>query len=190
MGPQEEFRELMARVRAGSAEAMQTLFQRYARHLLRAIRRKLHQPLRSRFDSHDFIQDVWASFYTGDLQRLHFDTPEALGAFLGELARNKVIGAYRGHVQALKRQQTRERSLDDARAIDPSSLPGPQATPSQTVMAEEQWDRLIEQQPPRYRAMLHLLRLGHTHREIADRLNTTTKTVQRLLRRIDPRLAG
>jgi DNA-binding NarL/FixJ family response regulator len=46
---------------------------------------------------------------------------------------------------------------------------------------------MLEHQPPSYRRILVLLRLGHTHGEIAEQLGIHEKTVQRLIRRITRR---
>ena len=54
--------QLMRSVREGSEDAARMLFDRYAPHIRRVVRRKLHQKLRPQFDSVDFVQDVWASF--------------------------------------------------------------------------------------------------------------------------------
>jgi RNA polymerase sigma factor (sigma-70 family) len=188
MDSHESFRELMVRVRAGNADAIQELFDRYAHPLLRVIRRKLHQPLRTRFDSQDFIQEVWQSFFATEVLRREFETPDELQAFLSEIARNKVASEYR-HAGAQKRSIERNQSLDDSQVVNEGKLAARTATPSQVVMAEEQWEQLIHSQPPQYQNMLALLRQGHTHEDIARMLGVSTKAIQRLLRRIDPRLA-
>src|SRR5882724_4971958 len=59
----EEFHDLMQKVLTGSQEAAQELFRDYEPYLLFAIRRKLDKRMRSKFDSADFAQDVWASFF-------------------------------------------------------------------------------------------------------------------------------
>ncbi len=189
MNTQDDFRRLMLRVQTGDPEAAQELYERYGEHLLRVVRRRLHHPLRTRFDSQDFVQDVWKSFFSDELTQRDFESPSALVAFLIDIAQKKVSGAYRQHAGTAKRAMNRDRSLDDSQAFDKAALAATQATPSQVVMAEEQWERLLRNQPPQYQRMLLLLRHGYTHAEIAEKLQTTTKTVQRLLRRIDPQLA-
>ena len=41
--PEDEFRRLMARVRAGSEEAARELLDRYSGHISRVVRRRLHR---------------------------------------------------------------------------------------------------------------------------------------------------
>src|SRR5262249_14283511 len=60
---QQELRGLMERIRAGSQEAARELCDRYGSHILRVVRRKLDKKLRSKFDSVDFLQSVWTSFF-------------------------------------------------------------------------------------------------------------------------------
>jgi len=190
MNSQQAFQDLMERVRAGRPEAIRELFDTYAQPLIKVIRRRLHQPLRTRFDSQDFIQEVWKAFFAAEMQQRHFGTPEELRVFLAQIARRKVVTEYRRHAMRIKRRVDRAGSLDDSQAVDNGQLAAPIATPSQYVMAEEQWDQLIQKQPPAYQQILALLRQGFTHEEIGRRLGVNPKTIQRLLRRIDPRLAS
>ena len=59
-----------------------------------------------------------------------------------------------------------------------------QPSPSQLIMVEEEIDRLLTALPPYQRRIVALLRLGFSYGEIAQRLQTNPKTVQRLIRRI------
>ncbi len=193
--PREEFRDLMRRVREGDEQAARALYDRYAGHIVRVVRRRLQPPLRARFDSSDFVQSVWAAFFGRAAKRHHFDGPEALVAFLARVTVGKVAGAYRRDVRAARRACTRERSLDAATAGPGATglegcLAAPGPTPSQEAVAREHWERLLAGQPPRVRRILALRREGHTHEEIARQLNLSTKSVQRLLRRLQPKPAG
>ena len=69
-----EFALLMQSVREGSQEAARTLFERYGPHIRRVVRRKLHQKLRPQFDSVDFVQDVWASFFAQQGRQASFES--------------------------------------------------------------------------------------------------------------------
>src|SRR5262245_7651335 len=90
-----EFEALMHRVRAGSPGAADELFERYGNSVRRVVRRWLHQPLRRHYDSTDFEQSVWASFFQGPADHGIFPTPEDLVAFLSRIAYNKVVDATR-----------------------------------------------------------------------------------------------
>src|SRR3954468_10257310 len=87
------FAALLERVCAGSEEAAQEFLRTYGPPILRVVRRRLHQELRSKYDSIDFEQAVWASFFAQDLRAYKFAGQEALVSYLITLATNKVIDA-------------------------------------------------------------------------------------------------
>jgi len=182
----QEFQALMERVLSGSEEAAEELFREYEPYLLHAIRRHLSKSIRSKFDSLDFAQDVWASFYTRFPGKVSFHSAEELFSYLTTLARNMVIDAYRRR-NAQRRDGGREQSLDDSTRFDKHGLHGNQQTPSQILMTDEEWTVFLRKQPPVYRCVFLLLREGKTHEEIAGKLNISIKTVARI---IDSRLPG
>src|SRR5438093_3787651 len=81
-GTQGEFTALMERVRRGSNGAAEELVARYGAHILRVVRAKLSKKLRPKFDSADFVQSVWASFFGGgsDIQEIRQE--DGLAAYL------------------------------------------------------------------------------------------------------------
>jgi RNA polymerase sigma factor (sigma-70 family) len=179
---QAEFADLMRRLQEGSQEAARELVDKYGDYLLRVVRRRLLRKLRSRFDSADFVQAVWASFFAGRTELTMFQTPEEVVAFLAAMAQNKVQQEIRTQFGTDKRDLHREQSLDDS-AIEGihEQLAAEQPTPSEVVAAEDLWDHLIQRQPVRYQRILVLRRLGCTHREIADQMGLNEKTVRRVL---------
>src|ERR1019366_3750089 len=114
----DEFHALMQRVLAGSDEATQELFRHYEPFLLQAIRRRLAKRIRSKFDSLDFVQDVWASFFAERTEERTFANPDQLLAFLTKLAQNKVIDVARQRLRTTKHDVHRERSIDHSKAFD------------------------------------------------------------------------
>jgi RNA polymerase sigma-70 factor (ECF subfamily) len=177
----QEFQELMERVRQGSQEACQELYQLYGHHILHVVRRKLHAKLRPKFDSLDFVQDVWASFFADQVRERTFSTPEELIAFLASVAQHKVIDAFRQRMQRQKHNLNREHSLDGSAAFHVEKLTGPGPTASQVAVAKETYDQMTTGQPDRFRRVIDLLRHGHTHKEIADALGVNEKTIRRLV---------
>ena len=177
----QEFRQLMQRVRAGCPEAARQLLDRYGRYLVRVVRRKLHSKLRSKFDSGDFVQSVWASFFALDLGNYQFDCPEALAGFLAILARNKVVEEVRHRLHTLKRDVSREHSLYGPFGREAHEVPTREPRPSEIAVAQEQWDLLLEDQPEHCQRILDLLRQGHTPGEVAQELGLNIKTVRRLV---------
>lgn len=179
-----EFGLLMQRVRAGSEEAAQELFERYGPHIFRVVRRRMTQKLRAKFDSADFVQAVWASFFAIPTCRQTFERPEALVAYLAQLASNKVVDAVRQRMQTAKYNVNRERSLDGSAAFQAGTVAGADPTPSQIIGAREEFAQLLKQLPARHQEIIVLLGEGHTHAEIAQRLNIDPKTIWRVLRQV------
>lgn len=182
-----DFPALMERVRASSEEAARELVDRYGDHILRVVRRKLHQKLRPKFDSADFVQAVWTSFFAMPMHQVHFERPEDLAAFLMRLARNKVVDAVRQRLQTARYDIERERSLDGSQAPACGNLPGREPTASQVAMAREEWERYLEQQPDHHRRVLQSVHRGRSPEEIARELNVSLRTVYRVLRHMKPR---
>ncbi len=179
---QAEFADLMRRLQEGSEEAARELVDKYGSHILRVVRRRLHHKLRSRFDSADFVQAVWASFFASRAALGKFQTAEEIVAFLARLAQNKVIDETRHQLYTRKCDLGREQSLDDsAAAVRPSEVAAAQPTPSEVAVAHDLWDHLVQKQPVHYQRILALRRLGCTYREIADQMGLNEKTIRRVL---------
>jgi RNA polymerase sigma-70 factor (ECF subfamily) len=171
--------ELLARIKSGDEEAARELLTRYESKVRLVVRRQLPRLLRSRFDSLDFLQSVWASFFykirTGpnDLRE-----ERNLIAFLAWAARNKVIDEYR-RAGTQRQDINREESLEIKRDKDACLAAGD--TPSQLVQAHETYDRLRDLLPEGQRIILELKAAGYSCREIGDRLAVSERTVQRVL---------
>src|ERR1700728_233575 len=87
---------LLARIKDGDEGAARELLCRYESKVRMVVRRQLPRLLRSRFDSLDFLQSVWGSFfYRIRARSKDLDEEPNLIAFLAWAARNKVIDEYR-----------------------------------------------------------------------------------------------
>jgi len=178
---QDQFNSLMRRVEDGSDEAIRQLLETYGSHILRTIRRRLNRKMRSQFDSEDFYQAVWASFFTGESMR-KFETEQDLVTFL-----NRVIDECRKQL-ATKRRQAPRHSLCDSEIQ--GNLQAKSPRPSQVVSAREQADVMLEGRPSIYRQILELRSGGATYGEIANDTGVSEKTVQRVLKRLEARLGN
>jgi RNA polymerase sigma-70 factor (ECF subfamily) len=179
-----EFEALMARLRSGAPEAVREMLELYGPHILHVVRRHLHRKLRSKFDSRDFAQDVWASFYAIPPERYTFKEPRDLLRYLIDVARNKVIDAYRHHAGRGAPNLDREQLLDSALGPGWEEVPARQPTPSQFAVANERWHQLLEGQPDHYQRVLILLKQGITHQQIARELGISDREVRRIVRRL------
>jgi RNA polymerase sigma factor (sigma-70 family) len=179
-----EFAPLMRRVAAGSQGAAGALVERYGAHILRIVRRKLNGRLRAKFDSADFVQAVWASFFALPLDRYNFEESEALVGFLFHLARNKVVEAVRQRLQTQKYNVNREHALDGREVSDADTIVAREPSPAEIAIAREEWARLLAGQPEHYKQILEGLRDGETQQSIARHLGLNERTVRRVIRKI------
>jgi RNA polymerase sigma-70 factor (ECF subfamily) len=168
------------RIRAGDEEAARELLGRYEAEVRLVVRRQLPRLLRSRFDSLDFLQSVWGSFFrrvrTGPTD---FEDSRHLVAFLAKAAKNKVIDEYR-RAASRKQDMSREEPLwgDGPR---PRDLAADVDSPSEVAQAREAFGRLRALLPEEKRTILELKAEGLSSRDIGERLGISERTVQRAL---------
>jgi RNA polymerase sigma-70 factor (ECF subfamily) len=170
----------LARIQAGDEDAARELLMRYEAEVRLVVRRQLPRLLRSRFDSLDFLQSVWGSFFhrvrTGPAE---FEDARHLVAFLARAAKNKVIDEYR-RAGSQKQDMHREEPIWVS-GSRPRELTAEEDTASQLAEAHETYDRLLELLPKDRRRILELKAEGLSSREIGERLGTSERTVQRVL---------
>lgn len=176
--------ELLRQVRDGSQQAAAELVRIYSPSVLRAVRRRLNPRLRNKFDSDDFTQAVWASFFARPARWNLLQRPEQLIGLLQRMARNKVVDEHRRRMMTRKYRVTKERQLPSAGQGPQDWLAASQASPSQLAIARERWDRMLVAQSPQHRHILQLKLDGLTNRSVADQLGVSEKTVQRVLRKL------
>jgi RNA polymerase sigma factor (sigma-70 family) len=172
---------LLDACRRGDPTATAELVRRYLPYVRAAVRRRLASGMRIRFDSQDFAQDVWLSFFRAALDREDLRDERGLVAYLSQMARLKVAEEYR-------HQTTQKVGLDRDVPVSQTGDPtGREPSPSEAVLADDEWKRLTAGLSERERAMLQMLRDGHTHADTAAAFQLSEKTVQRLVRRLFPR---
>ena len=182
----EQFVELLNRVERGDSQAIAELLRLYSPFVLRMVRRRLAPLLRSKFDSADFVQAVWTSFFATSRPR-RFGSERELVRFLVTIARYKMIDEARRRVRTRRYDVRREQSLDALTTPDGEPLAAAdvrQPTPSQIALARERWNRLLADQPPVHRQILELRCQGSTFDEIARTVQLHERTVRRVFERL------
>src|SRR5438270_6804476 len=111
----DEVRGFLQRIHEGDEDAARDLLLKYEAEVRLVVRRQLPRLLRSRFDSLDFLQSVWGSFFfrirtTGVAE---FRDSRHLVGFLARAAKNKVIDEYR-RAASRKHDMHREERLTDS----------------------------------------------------------------------------
>jgi len=176
----DSFRTLLAEVEAGSQEAILQLLELQGGAVLRVVRARLNRLLRREYDSQDFLQAVWASFFKNRDLCNRFETVDQLAAFLKTVAANKVKLECRRQLNTQKRDRRRERGAESWGVSSLDALKHRDPTPSAVVAARDQLGRFspVEQQ------LLELRAGGSTHDEIAAALQLHPSTVRRILKRL------
>ena len=180
-----DFALLLKQAAGGSLPAIQSLVETYSPHILRVVRRRIDQNLRRQYDSTDFLQMVWTSFFRELEPLTRFDEPAALGAFLVRIARNKVIDEVRRR-RTLRHDICREEGLNthwQEYAHDD--------TASRILVARERFDSILFRHASndRDRDILLLRLVGSTMRDIARKMNLSERTVRRRLKNLEGSVA-
>ena len=181
---------LIDKAKAGDQDAIRSL-QRFENDIRMMVRVRLPRPLRSQFDSMDFVQDVWQSFFrifNHDPER--FAQVRDLRGFLAGVARNKVYEEHRRRSLTQKYDLEREEPLYIRRGNRdiPRELIASDPTPSQDAQARERLDQLLEGRSPREAEVIELRRQGLTFEEIAAQTGLHERTVRRVIETIRRRM--
>jgi RNA polymerase sigma-70 factor (ECF subfamily) len=182
--PTSEFAELMQRIQAGSQDAAWELLEKYGPHVQRFVRRSLNPQMRSKFDSVDFMQVVWASFFREPERIRRLDSPQQLVGYLAAMARNKVGTEVRRGMLTGKRDLRREVSIDEPRESPHEGLTARDPTPSSVAMARERWTQLVDDQPEGVRKIVEMRFMGATFDEIAEELHIHERTARKAIQRL------
>ena len=182
-----ELSDFLRRIQAGDDGAARELLDLYEAEVRLVVRRQLPRLLRSRFDSLDFLQSVWGSFFRRmRTAPTEFEDSRHLVAFLARAAKNKVIDEYR-RAASRKHNMHREEPLwlDGRR---PRDVPDPIDSPSEVAQAHEVLVRLRELMPEERRTILELKAQGLSSKDIGERLGISERTVQRVLEELRRRM--
>jgi RNA polymerase sigma factor (sigma-70 family) len=175
---------LLERLCTGDNAAAEQVFLAFEPYLRTAVRRQLPASYRSKFDSTDILQSVWADALRGFREAgWRFVDADHLRGFLFVATRNRMIDRVRQHQKSL----AREKSLDE----DSSGLLSAcnQPRPSEMAQAGDVWKKIQARCPAEHRPILDLKRQGFTLAEIGARLNLHPDSIRRILRTLARELA-
>jgi RNA polymerase sigma-70 factor (ECF subfamily) len=184
MRDDDDFTDLMARAKTGEPAAIQDFLSRFEREVRMMVRARLPRRLRTQFDSADFVQAVWQSFFS-DLQQSPraFENIDHLRAFLAGVVRNKVREQHRRLTRTEKYDLSREERLyvrrgdhdvlRDVVSTDPS--------PSDRAQAGDRLKQLTAGRSEREVEVLTLRQEGLTLVEIAVRTGMNERSVRRVI---------
>ena len=175
-----ELVELLGSLQAGTTSAVWRVIEQYEPHVRRVVRRRLSRQLRSRYDTMDFVQMVWKSFFEEPGRIQEFDHPGQLVGFLVKLAQRKVDTEFRRRTATERHAISKEEALEETTS-EPRRLVD---SPSQIAIARERWDHMVEDLPPHHREVVRLRLQGLTFEQIAQQLGLDERTARRVLSRL------
>lgn len=174
----------IGRLNDGEVEAVEPVFRAYEPYLRIAVRRRLSPRLRSKVDSGDIVQSVFADMLRGVRDGgWHFAGRPQLLAFLHKVARRRLADRYRKHGPALER----EHPLDEAPSR--SLADAAQPRPSQEAQGREFWEGVLRACPPAHHEVVRLRMKGFRMGEIASRTGLHEGSVRRILYDLARRLS-
>jgi RNA polymerase sigma-70 factor (ECF subfamily) len=187
---QDDFASLLTRAEAGDPVAMRAL-QQVERDIRLMVRIRLPRALRPQFDSMDFVQDVWQSFF-----RVFHDNPDRfantdfLRRFLAGMARNKVLEEHRRRTLGQKYDVRREEPLYIKRGDReiPREIVAQGPSPVEDAQARERVAQLVEGRSPIEAEIIKLRLSGVTFDEIARRTGLHERSVRRVLETVRNRI--
>ena len=173
---EDDLRLFLVRIRDGDEDAARGLLLRYEAKVRLVVRRRLPRLLRSRFDSQDFVQSLWGSFFRRmRTSPSELEDPKSLFAVLVQAARNKVIDEYR-RASSPKRDMRREEPIWEGSR--PRELTDGSDAPIEWAQASEALGRLRELLPEDRRMVLDLKAAGLSTHEIAERAGLSERSVR------------
>jgi len=181
----EEFTALLDRARAGSEEAARQLVELCQPRVLHAVRKRLPRKLRSKFDSLDLTQEVWAAFFARVLVDCQCRTPDELNAYLWHMAQRKTIELCHQRYFGHKRDASQEHAMESTtvrQAVQDLAAPDP--SPSRAAATSEQWQRMVHGANRQNQRILVLLRQGLSYRQIAKKCGINERSVRRVVQRL------
>jgi len=177
--------DLIARAKAGDETAIREFLSRFEPEVRMMVRGRLPRMLRTQFDSMDFVQAVWQSFFA-DLRSSssrQFENVHHLRCFLAGVARNKVYEEHRRLTRTKKHALAREQSLyvrRGSREVE-LALISPEPTPSQAVQASDRLAQLVARCSPLEAQVITLRHQEMTFDEIARRTGASERSVRRII---------
>jgi RNA polymerase sigma-70 factor (ECF subfamily) len=183
MQAEETIDAMLARLSAGDAQAAVEVFRRYEPFLRMVVRRQLSPAARSKFDSADIVQSVWADLLPGLRSgRWAFETPEQFRSFLVRAARNRLVDRLRQQAAPLRAEER----LAEGRLQE---VPEPSPPIGSELEAHEMWGSLLALCPPQHAPILRLKRAGLSNAEIAGQVGLHEGSVRRILAELAARLS-
>ena len=180
----DDFAELMARAKAGDQAAIHVFLTRFEHEVQMMVRARLPKKLRNQYDSADFVQAVWQSFFSNlPRQAPDFEKVEHLRRYLAGVVRNKIYEQHRRLTRTDKYDVLREERLYIRRGDRdvPREVVSPDPSPSQSAQAGDRLAQLTAGRSQHEVDVIGLRRQGLTFEEIAAATGVRERTARRII---------
>jgi RNA polymerase sigma-70 factor (ECF subfamily) len=189
MTDEENFAQLMARLRAGDEVAAAEVFNRFAHRLIALARTQLEDRIRQKEDPEDIVQSAFRSFFRRDREgQFQIDNWESLWGILTVITLRK-CGNRVEYFHAARRDIQREAHVPPAAETRASwEAVARDPTPSEAAVLAETVEHLLHGLDESDREIVSLHLQGYTAPEISAQVGYAERTVHRTLARIRKRL--
>ena len=178
----------MKRWKAGTAQAADTIFDRYCIRLVALISKRLSDRWKHQIDPEDIVQSALGSFFhrTQD-SHLHFSQSVSLWNLLALFAKRKMLRAIEQRSTQKRGGDLQQQTFENVMAelADPSK--SPEAVASDLDALEKE---LLATIPEDCVQIVQLLLLGKTQQQIATELSITDRTVRRRIEKLRAMIGG
>ena len=177
--------KLLRRYLAGSDQAPFELHERYQTRLIGLAKAQLLGVLKAKVDPDDISQEVFQAFFElADQNEVRWQKRGDLWRLLAGIAINKVKQKF-DHYSAEKRNAQNEVQLSSS--TDPTDVGEEKATASELA---ELVEHILTSEKPLTRSVVELRMAGFNHRQIAERIGRSTRTIRRVLESLKSKLIG
>jgi RNA polymerase sigma-70 factor, ECF subfamily len=171
---------LLAAARAGSAEAMGTLFERHSRRLLAIIRLRLGPGLRAHMESRDVLQETWLKAL-GHVDGFRGEQSASFVSWMARIAANEIRDRADHHGRQ-RRDAGREVANADLDAI--AARVRSQTSRISVDESLERLERALESLSAEHREVIVLRKLEElSFPEIGERMGRSPDACRQLLAR-------
>ena len=173
---EDEFRDLIRRVRSGDEQAAAQLVKQYEPAIRRAVRYRLGDSrLRRTLDSLDVCQAVLGSFFVRAASgEYELDSPEQLLRLLASMARNKLGKEIRG-----QRAARRDHRRQSAEPIEECQAAATDPSPSQQLAIGELLHQVHARLSPEELQLVEWRNQGRDWADIAAQLGVKPATLRK-----------
>jgi len=182
---------MLTALRDGDSLAVARFIREYGPLLERIAEKHMAAGLKRRVGADDVAQSVCRTFVRrAGIGEFQIPDAESLWSLLVAITVTKVREQARFH-RRQKRDSGREQHLDSVTPSGEAKVPTPvsaEPTPADVAEWSDQFEKLLGELDAEERKIVEYRLAGHTHEEIATKMDCSERTVRRLFKRLQERL--